>query len=538
MSWSTLAWSPTETHRAALVALFHLLIGVVAAVLAVAALTITSIFVWRTTAREGEVAVRRAVGGSRRHLLGAALCEGGVIATSALVTGLALGTLGARLALESWPGEVGPGTPVASVLGALATLGVIILGTLLPVVFLRRRTPISASSGKPFKLIVPALQLGLSLTVLMAAAVLERGASRLTLSDRGSLDDSHVVELVDQDSQDGTRAAAYGTLLRELRTDPTSPSVILTSPGTLVGLGMVDLVTTDCGHCLLPWMTVHATHYLVSSNAFRALGLSMVSGRSITDADGWTAPRVAVVNRALAAHYFLPGKAVGRGILIGRGPPEWHTVVGIVDDQQPLGFGGGLQPPYAVYLSVLQHPAPWVDLLVSAPADARIGAVMQRAWGEGLGTPATHLTVVRKSDIVAAEATPLVWFERMLSVEGHVLLALGTLGTFVIMQLWVASLRGELGLRRAVGARPRDIRCFISSRAVFVALGGVAIGLWVSLFVWDALAPAVPGAPPWDLHAALQVSPLLAGAALTSALLAAWRLSRATPATLLSAESG
>jgi ABC-type antimicrobial peptide transport system permease subunit len=74
-----------------------------------------------------------------------------------------------------------------------------------------------------------------------------------------------------------------------------------------------------------------------------------------------------------------------------------------------------------------------------------------------------------------------------------------TLGTFVVMHRWVASLSYELGLRRSVGARRRDLLRFVLSRAAGVAVGGVAIGLWVGLFVWGALATVVAGLPEWDI---------------------------------------
>ena len=115
---------------------------------------------------------------------------------------------------------------------------------------------------------------------------------------------------------------------------------------------------------MVPWHQVLATHEMVSADTFRALGVKMVAGRSIGSEDRWDAPRVAVVNRALAARHFQRGEAIGRQLMVGLKRSEWYTVVGIVDDPAPAGFGAALQPEYTVYLSVLQHPVPQVDVLV------------------------------------------------------------------------------------------------------------------------------------------------------------------------------
>jgi ABC-type antimicrobial peptide transport system permease subunit len=102
-------------------------------------------------------------------------------------------------------------------------------------------------------------------------------------------------------------------------------------------------------------------------------------------------------------------------------------------------------------------------------------------------------------------------------------------GTFVVMRLWVASLSREFGVRRSVGARQRDILGFVLSRAAGVAVGGVAIGLWMGVFGWGLLATVVAGLPEWDPLLSLHIAPLLAGAAFVGALPRAWEASRATP---------
>jgi hypothetical protein len=535
--WTSFAWDPAATRQAALVMLFRLLVFVAAGVLAVAVLTIVSLSAARAALRAPEIRAHRAVGASRRHILVAGLLECVAIAGGALLVGGALGLAAARLAVVAWPGAVGPAHPWADVVAVVAALSGIVGGAMLPLLLPRRSAPLTPTSAKPLELVVPAFQLGLSLTVLTAALLLERQAGRLTVIGAGMPPSGQVLELTAPESPPRERALAYAALLRRLRARASFDVASLTSPGTLVGLGVIDFAPTDCGNCWLggiavPIHPVAVTHHLVSADTFRVLGLGLVAGRGISDADAWDADHVAVVNQSLAARHFERGAAVGRRILVGGADAEWHRVVGIVRDQPATGFGGGLEPREAVYLSALQHPARTVDLLVRAPADSAAVAAVEYEVRESLGN-ATRMRRVSGAALAAAETAPVRWFGRMFAMEGWVLLASATLGTFVVMRLWVISRLYELGLHRAVGARRRAIFAYVMSRAAGVVIGGAAIGLWLGLGVWGALSTIVAGLPPWDLDAALRIAPLLMGAAFAGAWLPAWQAARTTPVGLL-----
>ena len=529
MEWSTLAWSPTVTRSVGLAMLVRLLLSVGAGVVAVAALTTLSLMIARASTRSIEVSVRRAVGASRGQLIAAALLENGIVAAAAILLG---GVGGSALALpvtSAWPGSLRSFQLATTGVAAVCIVASILLGALVPLVFPRRTTPLPLVPGKPLELVVPALQLGLGLTILTAAALLERQAGPLVVAQhRGALR-GEVLQLTASEPRPDKRADQYAAVLRELRSRRHKEPVSLSSPGTLVGVGMVDIVITDCGACQqgglpFPLQPVLATHHFVSADTFGLLGLAVLQGRGIASGDRWNTPRVAIVNHSLAARHFQQGAAVGRKIAIGRARAEWYTVVGIVEDQHAIGVGGGLQPPFAVYLPVLQHPVPAVDLVLRGSLDD--------VRTSGLDRRAPPVSVAR---LVDAEVAPLRWFARLFGVEGWVILALATVGTGAVMQLWVRSLWYELGVRRAAGARRRDILSFVLLRATGVAAGGVAIGLWVGLVVWGTLSTIVAGLPEWDTSTALRFAPLLAGAAIASTLPSAWQAAAARPTRLLDA---
>jgi hypothetical protein len=539
IAWGAFAQGPTELRQAAVGALVRLLLGVAIGVLAVTWLTTLSVSTARADARATEIPIRRAVGASRRLLLASALLEGGALAVLALVVGGTAGLVAARLSLGAWPGPVGAGSPALSLVAVAATLGGVVLGALFPLVFARRSSRLAAVDPTPLGLVVPAAQLGLSLTVLATASLLARGAERLTNPPERRPGSGLVFEITSGARQPGVRAAEYAALLRRLGDEPLVGVASLSGPGVLSGIGTVDITTSDCGECswgglALPFHRFFATHYVVSADTFRALGLPVTAGRGLTGADDFPARRVAVVSRSLAAWHFQRGDAVGRRIRIGHGFADWYTVVGVVEDQHPAGVGGGLEPRLAIYLSVLQHPGTAVDLLVRGRGGpGRLDRLVARAAGGTLNPGATRIVRVSEAGLLAAEAAPLRWFGTMAGAEGWALLAIATIGTFAMMWLWVVSLSGELGVRRAVGARRRDVLGYVLLRAALVAGCGVAFGSWLGMMAWDALGSVVAGLPAWDPGAVGRSGALLAAAALAGALLPAWRAARASPAALL-----
>lgn len=538
---SSLATGPNELRAAATADLFHLLLLVAMGVLCVASLSLLAVAFARGGSRVTELAVRRAVGASRRLILVAALIEGGVIAVAALAWGGAGGAVGTHAALGVWPGTLRSGTvtPAITVLSVVVSL--VLLAVLLPLGSMRRRRPLATRSGRALELVVPALQLGLSLTVLAASALLADHAARLRGRDRSAAGDGQLFTISLATSDTGRAGSRYADLLRRVSAEPGVTAASLTSPGAAIGLGQNDRATTDCGQCAwgniyVPFRPVYATHYLVSADTFRTLGLRVLAGRTIANTDDAKGPLVAVVSQSLAAANFQDRLGVGRRIQIGIAPTRWYTVVGVVADQLPAGYGAGLQPRAAVYLSVLQHPIPVVDLLVRARGDSRAYGGVERQLRASLGGSGAATTRVGESRLLAAEGAPIRWFGRLFGLEGWVMLVVAAIGTFVVLRLWVRSLLHDLGIRRAVGARRRHLYGFVFARALGIAVGGVALGCWGGMMLWGTLSSVVAGLPAWDTAVAERFGALLTVAALAGALLPAWEAAHAAPARLVGHE--
>src|SRR6266705_1586275 len=179
MNWGPYALTPIAMRQWGVHMLFNLLAGVAIGVLAVAAMTVLSVASAQAAARAREIAVRRAVGASRRVLLTTGMLEGAATAGAALLVGGVAGTVCARLALERWPGTLHPPAGGWNVVAVVLALLPILLGAMLPYLAVRHRS-VREVTDRRLELIIPVLQLGLSLTVLTAGSLLLRRARELT----------------------------------------------------------------------------------------------------------------------------------------------------------------------------------------------------------------------------------------------------------------------------------------------------------------------------------------------------------------------
>jgi len=522
IAWTSFVRGPAGFQREAIDALSGLVVALAVAIVGLGVLTVITISLARAAARRAELAVRRAVGASRRDLCAAALLEGVVLALAALGVGLAFGVPGHGLAVATWPGGATHGSTGPALVVLVALGGAIVLGAILPAVF--------AGSGRrgiivgalPQGLVLPAVQLGVAFTVLVAASQLVRHGHGMTERSGAVADGGDVFSVRAPDLAPAGRGATYVALLRRLGGDSRFDTVSLTSPGVLVGLVTEDLVVPRGGKG-----SATAAVSAISPDTFRSMGWRVVAGRGIEPSDRWGARHVAVVNQALAT-YRLPG-IVGGQIRIGDGPDDpWYTVVGVVKDAWGSGFGAQRGPLYAVYLSALQRPPRVAELVVRTRpqvASAAVDSIVRASFGGSW-------SVTRRgteASVTAAEIAPSRWFGRMLFGQGIAAFAIAVLGTFAVMRMWVRAALPELAVRRAVGARRRHVIGFVLARAVAVAIAGVLLGRWLGLVVSGLLPTVLTGVPPARI-----VEPALAllVAALSGALLPAFQAARTSPALL------
>ncbi|MGH7732664.1 MAG: FtsX-like permease family protein, partial [Gemmatimonadales bacterium] len=515
--------------------LYQLLLGIAVALAVVALLTILAIAATRAQQRRGEVSVHRSVGASRWQLLLSHGAEGVAVAVVGAGIGAILGHATALLAVRHWPGQLAPGGSMPGIESAAIIAGAVILGALFPLAYARTRTPAPPVGGEPLGLAIPAFQLGLSLTAVVAAALLWHGAGGSILTGSPATDMTVIHLSTSRDTAPAKRSAAYAGILKRMANAPGVRVAAMTSPGVITGAGESDVVLAHCGDgCSIgglpaPYQPARAMHYAVSPDSFRAIGLPVIAGRGIADTDTWNAPRVAVIDRSFAQAHFERGNPLGHEVRLGAGPWSRVTVVGVVADRPVAGIGGGTAPANAIYLSVLQQPPPDVELLIRGgpPAsDITTGRMALDPKVEATGT--TSASAIR-----AGDSAPVRWFAALFGAVGCALLVIATAGTATVVHRWIDSLAPELGLRRAVGASRWKVITFVLVRVAAVAVVGTVVGVWLGIGVWGTLHQAVPQVPEWDAHTILNAAGLLIAAALAGGLAPTLRAARAAPTRLL-----
>jgi putative ABC transport system permease protein len=219
----------------------------------------------------------------------------------------------------------------------------------------------------------------------------------------------------------------------------------------------------------------------VTADYFKLLGLKITDGRDFRSSDIRGAPSVAVVNRALADHYFPRGDAVGKKIWMSGRQRPGTEIVGVVANGRTDDLTQAATPE--IYLSFWQASPFSKHLMVRTVGDARsVTAAVQRELRAVDSTVAVEnaktLEEIR-GDSVASRTFAmqlLIGF----AVIGSVLTLVGVYG---VLSLSVAARRRELAIRAAVGARQHDLRRLVFAEGFRLVAGGIVAGIGAALTV-------------------------------------------------------
>jgi hypothetical protein len=526
---NVLRWTAERREASALQAqaledLLSLLLGAGWIALASALVTIISRAAAQSALRRGDGAVRRAVGASKGVLRLSLLIEVGVASSLILLAGLGIGFVATRTGVAMWPGSGSAGfSPrVAFLLITLAVvMGIVLL------IGANLRENIAHQEGGQVPLALPAGQLGFGFAILVGGSLVLGRATEITrIAARSSGAPGSVIALQVADSAAKDRSERYRRLLDRLSADESIGTVSLTNAGASAGLGVVDLVTTDCGQCpdggiILKFHSFDGLHEFVSPDTFESQGIPVVQGRGFALDDDWDAPRVAVVSRHLAYRHFEGGDAVGRDIFVASGwPARPYKVIGIVEDHASYALGGAGKPLSTVYLSVLQHPPTNTELVVRTPRGRSAPRNLEAQLAGVLGAHSRMGPLVSEEERARHDAAPVQWLAFWFKIAGWAMLGIAVVGTFTILSMWVRSRAAELVLRRSVGATRLRITLYVISRTMVVAVGGVGLGLFLfAAIVRPSIADLFADLPTWDPGLVNRLALLFVATALAGSLL-------------------
>jgi hypothetical protein len=561
LRWSERALWPADLQAAALDGLVTLVAGLALAALAIATLNALILLAESAANRRAELAVRIAVGATPTALAGMLLRELRPLLATGLALGGVLGLAAGGTARAAWPGP----TAQLSAPSALAQIGfglAVVVGLLvvahvtsaLRVARAERSAPVLRAGGRtaddPGAIFVrkalTVVHVGLAGSVVIGMLTLggALGGEPTTMDGSPATVDGSPATI------DGSLATTHGTA-ETIVIDATSPgpdawaelrerlrrvsgleAESLSTPGTLVGLGVRDYALAECGRCSrggLPaplWSAV-VDHHAVTPGFFELAGVEIVDGRAIEPSDGPGAEPIAVVSRSFAYSSFENGDPVGKRVRLGSGFEDWYTVVGVVEDLRVPVPGADDLPREAVYLSALQRPPRAGTVLLRGDANAIRGA---RAVMESLGLgpgPARTLTEHR-----AVAAAPLAWAHGGALALALAALALGAHGVYATAVQATRRRVRDVAIRRAMGARSRHVAAYVLGERARITCWGLAGMLFGGTLVVGLLRKTAGMAPlgPAGYGA---VAALLLATALAASARALREALAVDPATLL-----
>ncbi|MGE0438856.1 MAG: ABC transporter permease [Gemmatimonadales bacterium] len=474
------------------------LTAAVGLVLLIACINVTNLLLARGSLRRREVAVRIALGASRRRLLGLLLSESLVLALAGGALGSALAWAGTPLLVRLAGGNIprleqaGVSLPVLAFAFAVSLVAGVVVGALPALRQLRTDLRTAIGEGgrgqsdsvarRRFRSALVAAQVAMALVVLVAAGLLGRSFAELLEVDPGFAPDRAIaLELtLPRTSYDrgATVADFYRRVRDELAIVPGIEAAGVVYPLPLSGEGWSGTFEI-AGRLDDP--RPHAEYAVAGPGYFEAMGIELVAGRAFGAEDGPDGPLVALIDDRAARAYWPGASPIGERISAGGGS-DWRTVVGVVrhvyrDGRHKVGEG-------QLYLPVAQFPQRQMFVVArSSGADpvALAGPIRAAVQQLDPALPTTRLnTVASLADrALAAQRFNLL----LIGLFAALALGLATVGLYGVMAYRVAQRTREIGIRIALGGRPADVRRMLLRESLGISAIGLGIGVVASLGV-------------------------------------------------------
>ncbi|HEY7184092.1 MAG TPA: FtsX-like permease family protein, partial [Blastocatellia bacterium] len=270
----------------------------------------------------------------------------------------------------------------------------------------------------------------------------------------------------------------------------------------------------------------------ISHDFFRAMGMRLRAGRAFTERDDETAPPVAIINETLARRYFPGEDPLGKRILAGY-PTQGRawTIVGVAPDVRRYGLEEEVRPefyrPYLQEAGILGFVP--VKMEVRAVGDSLnlAAAVRRQALAIDPDQPVFSMRTMERR--LAESIAPRRFQMMLFGVFAAVALALAAVGIYGVIAHSVSLRAHEIGIRMALGAKPRDVSRMVVAQGMRLALVGLAIGLTGALALTRVMASLLFSVGPTDPATFAVVSTLLAGVAFLATYLPARRATRVDP---------
>jgi predicted permease len=474
-----------------------LLLSAIAIILmGVACANLSGLLLARGLTRHKEIALRTSLGAGRWRIIRQMLTESALIACAGGLVGVLLSLWTSRALVgffaaddEGYAHRYGVPLDSRVLLFAMIAVFVAVMAFGLFPAFRGSRVDLAESlrggvggsvrRGRA-RMVLVAGQMTLTLTLLIGAGLLTRSFGRM-MSVR-VFDPRQVVQLRLRPMLLGyAPEKAQRFLHRAMDAIYSVPGVVSAAPvrGSLISQ-LSGLIGVALPGAAAPSgdLAPRVDYFDIGPRYFATLRVPLVAGREFTDQDGPDSPLVAIVNESLAKRLWPAGGAVGNPVMLGG---KEYRVVGVVRDHRVNPMRDA--PPAMAYVSFWQNSIePQVDARVAIRVEgnpSRALLSLQRAVASV--DPAVPVTEVLAMDFqMRATFTEVRLGSAVLMVGATLALVLSAIGLYGVVAFLVTQRAKEIGIRIAVGARPRDVLTLLLRQGMRPVWIGGATGVLVS----------------------------------------------------------
>jgi predicted permease len=269
----------------------------------------------------------------------------------------------------------------------------------------------------------------------------------------------------------------------------------------------------------------------VTPDYFRTMGAAVRHGRALVTTDVAGAQRVAVVNETMARRYWPGQDPLGKCLQIINPHAPCTTVVGVVEDARlnAVTDEGAIQYfiPLAQADSVTSSPVTALLVRTNGPADALVGAVRRTIQETAADLPYPSIDPMPR--LFASQLRPWRLGSILLSLFGALGLVLAAIGLYGVLSYVVSQRTQEMGIRIALGAGRREILGLVMGQALRVTGWGLVLGSAAALAVGRAIASLLYGIKPHDPLVLSVVILILGAVAVVASYLPARRATNVDP---------
>ena len=522
--------------------------GAVFCVFVIAAANVTSLSLARSTARAREMAVRAALGASAGRIVRQLLTESVVLGAVSGLIGTLLASVGIDLIRAFGPvnlprlKEVSLDIRVLGLALAMSLLAGILVGLAPAMTAMRRdlrpsgkeggRSVSGGTSSRRIRRALVVAEFALAIVLLVGAGLLVRSWWHVTDIDPGFRPERVLVMNITAPptfSVPAQRTDLYHRVLEQIQAVPGVESAGIIDD-LLTGNPREQALTVerDAGTV---FERLVFTRDEVSADFFRTLGTPLLRGRIFSIGDRPEAPRVAIINDALARRSWPGQDPVGRRFKFGPRDSDgpWFTVVGVVANMRRQGLEREALPQ--MFVSLAQNPASRnVDLFIRTSSDDPLA--MAGALRAAVGRVEKNAAISGVAPLEQQLGTYLTqrrFQTSLLTGFSVVALLMAAVGIYGLIQYSVATRTQEIGLRMALGAQARDIFRMIIGEGLTLSLTGLALGLVGAWWLGRAGSSLLFGVTASDPLTFTTVSLLLTAVAIAACYFPARRAMKVDP---------